>query len=171
MDLDATAKVQIHVGGIYGDRKQAIGRFVERYESLPDTVRKRLVVENDEKLFGLRDCLAICGRTGMPMVFDTFHHACLNKSEPLRQAMEAAGTTWRKGDGVLMVDYSLQEPGQRKGKHSTTIDAKKFTEFLYTTQGLDFDVMLEIKDKETSALKAKSLVEELNRGGSETRPE
>jgi len=51
-----------------------------------------------------------------------------------------------------MVDYSSE--GDKKGAHSQTIDIRLFKRFLEQTQGLDFDVMLEIKDKEKSALKA-----------------
>jgi UV DNA damage endonuclease len=53
-----------------------------------------------------------------------------------------------------MVDYSSQEPGKRPGAHAEHIVADDFRHFLVTTLPADFDIMLEIKDKERSALEA-----------------
>lgn len=161
MGLDSTAKVQIHVGGVYGERGKAIDRFVERYRKLPKLIRKRLAVENDDRLFNLEDCLGINNRTGIPVIFDSFHHECFNKGESFRQAVKAAQKTWKKKDGILMVDYSSQKKIARKGTHSYGIDMKHFRNFIKETKGLDFDMMLEIKDKEKSALKALKLLHEL----------
>jgi len=168
MDLDASAKIQIHVGGMYDNRTRAIDRFIRTYRCLPQAVRNRLVIENDENLFGLRDCLTICEQTGMPMIFDTFHHECLNKNEPLRQAMERAAGTWQTKDGILMVDYSNQAPKLRKGRHCESVDLEKFADFIRETHDLDFDLMLEIKDKETSALAVKNFLSQNKKGGQES---
>ncbi len=53
-----------------------------------------------------------------------------------------------------MVDYSSQKVGERKGRHAQSIDLGAFKDFLEQTRLFDFDLMLEIKDKEKSALKA-----------------
>ena len=50
----------------------------------------------------------------------------------------------------------------RKGTHIYGIDINHFRNFIKKTKGLDFDIMLEIKDKEKSALKALKLLQELN---------
>ena len=63
-----------------------------------------------------------------------------------------------------MVDYSSQQRGQRPGSHAKTLDMKTFKKFLHETRGLDFDLMLEIKDKETSALKALNILREYQNG-------
>ena len=61
---------------------------------------------------------------------------------------------------MLIVDYSSQnkvnggENKGRKGRHAESIDLVLFNRFLKETQNLNFDIMLEIKDKEKSALKA-----------------
>ena len=72
-----------------------------------------------------------------------------------------ANATWDKKDGLLMVDYSAQQPRAIKGKHVDTIDALKFEEFLSSAQSLDFDIILEIKDKEKSAIKAMDVLRNL----------
>jgi len=152
--LNRTAKVQIHVGGVYGDKAESITRFAECYSTLNDRVRRRLVIENDERLYSLRDCLAVHERTGIPVLFDAFHHSILNNGEHLREAMELSAQTWGRQDGVPMVDYSHQKKGHRSGTHSGSLDLTQFRRFVSATGGLDFDLMLEIKDKQKSALRA-----------------
>jgi UV DNA damage endonuclease len=57
-----------------------------------------------------------------------------------------------------MVDYSTQKVDARFGSHAESLDENAFRKFLEQTRGIDFDVMLEIKDKEQSALKAREVV-------------
>lgn len=154
MGLDSTAKVQIHVGGAYGNKPSAIDRFAKNYRSLPEMVKKRLAVENDHKLFSIKDCLEVHRKTRVPIIFDSFHHECLNNGEAMHDAMLAASGTWKKKDGRMMVDYSSQKRESRIGTHTESIDLKHFRDFIRKTKDIDFDIMLEIKDKEKSALKA-----------------
>ncbi len=158
MGLDTSHKIQIHVGGVYGDRGASLSRFVSRYRKLPAKVKRRLVVENDERSYGLADCLEASAGTGVPVVFDTLHHAANNRGEKLREALEEAGSTWGERDGPPMVDYSSQKKGGRPGAHASSLDPEDFRLFLRAVRGLDRDVMLEIKDKERSALAALSLL-------------
>ncbi len=154
MGLDNTAKIQIHLGGVYGDKRSAIYRFIERYNSLSKSLKSRLVIENDDRSYSLEDCLSVHKKIGIPIIFDAFHHQCLNNGETLRQGLELSASTWKESDGIPMVDYSSQQRGQRSGSHAKTLNTASFKKFLQETGGLDFDLMLEIKDKETSALKA-----------------
>jgi UV DNA damage endonuclease len=152
--LDRTAKIQIHVGGVYGDRAGSIQRFIDRFGCLDAAVRDRLVVENDEKSYTLRDCLTVHEGTGLPVLFDVFHHSILNHAEDLRTCLDRASRTWRVEDGVPMVDYSTQAAGKPVGSHTASIDIEDFRAFLAHSRPHDLDIMLEIKDKEASAEKA-----------------
>ncbi len=154
MALPATAKVQIHIGGAYGDKAASMARFVERYRKLSPTVRRRLVIENDDRCYTVADCLEVSRTTKVPVLFDVLHHKLNSSGESLRTALAACARTWRRRDGVPMVDYSSPEPGQRRGRHAEHIARADFRRFLGEVRGLDFDVMLEIKDKEKSALAA-----------------
>lgn len=121
------------------------------------------MIENDDRSYNLDDCLLIHQKTAIPIVFDVFHHSLFNKGEPVKTAVELAHRTWTTTDGILMVDYSNQEPGKKVGRHSSTIDLASFREFIVETNEFDFDVMLEIKDKEKSAIKAIQLLKDLGR--------
>ena len=59
LELDASAKIQIHVGGVYGDKDGSIQRFIERYCSLDEAIRRRLVIENDDRSYTVDDCMKI----------------------------------------------------------------------------------------------------------------
>ena len=154
MELDNSAKIQIHVGGVYKDKKKSIARFTQRFKKLDEIVKKRLVVENDDSRYNLRDCLEINSLTTIPVLFDIFHHEVNTSGESLKKAFELFTKTWENEDGLPMVDYSSQKIGYKIGRHAETINSKYFREFLEETRPFDFDVMLEIKDKQKSALKA-----------------
>ena len=151
MRVDRSAKVQVHVGGVYGDKPASIDRFVKQYDHLDTTIRDRLVIENDERLYSLSDCLAIHERTGIPVIADSFHHSLYNNGEQFTTLLDPVRKTWKASDGIPMVDYSSQEPGKRVGAHALHIEAEDFRQFLRETSPADFDIMLEIKDKEKSA--------------------
>lgn len=154
MGVGMSAKIQIHVGGVYGDKHKSIARFIHRYSELGPRIRRRLVIENDDRSFALADCLRIHDKTGVPVVFDSLHHDLNNCDEPLNEALASAARTWDPKDGLPMVDYSTQAAGARRGKHAESIDPEHFAAFLAKTKEQDFDLMLEIKDKDKSALAA-----------------
>lgn len=158
LGLGADAKIQIHVGGLYGDRKAALHRFVKRFRALPQAVGRRLVVENDDRLFGLADVLRLHEETGIPALLDVFHLECLEGETRPREALARAAGTWSSRDGPPMVDYSSQAPGRPRGTHALTLDPAHFRGFLRNATGMDVDVLLEIKDKEKSALRARRML-------------
>ena len=157
LNLDDSAKLQIHIGGVYGDKIASMERFVNNFEHIDDTIKRRLVIENDERLYTISDCLALNELTGIPVLFDVFHHSINNNGEKTRDLLAGITTTWKPRDGIPMVDYSSQQDGKRSGAHAETLDRKDFQIFLQLTNPYDFDIMLEIKDKEKSALAALSI--------------
>jgi UV DNA damage endonuclease len=163
LGLDLTAKIQIHGGGVYGDKSKSLDRFCSRFEQLDQRVRHRLVVENDDRQYTVADCLAIHRRTGIPVLFDSFHHQLNSRGEDLAAALNMAAATWKKDDGPPMVDYSSQKIGERGGSHSESVDLADFAAFITAVGSLDIDIMLEIKDKEKSALLARGFLVKMKR--------
>lgn len=127
-------------------------RFIEQYKTrLSDGLRQRLVIENDDRLFSVKDCLYIHEHTRIPILFDNLHHDCLNNGETMIEAMKQCFATWPEGQRPL-IDYSTQQTGHRVGRHADHIDEKHFELFARETRDLQFDIMLEIKDKEQSTI-------------------
>jgi UV DNA damage endonuclease len=91
--------VVIHVGGVYGDARASLDRWVSSFEALSDSARSRLVVEHDERCFDLSDVLELHERAGVPVVFDLHHHRCNPASgrEDVAGALTAALDTWPAG--------------------------------------------------------------------------
>lgn len=166
LNLNYSAKIQIHVGGVYGNKEKFMNEFISNYDHLlPDTIKKRLVIENDDFRYNLKDCIRISDELGIPILLDIFHHEW-NDSQNMSMldAIYKSDRTWKRSrDGIPMMDYSSQQPNERKGKHASTIDMEHFNRFFSVVSKFDFDLMLEIKDKEKSALRVIEMLEATNK--------
>jgi UV DNA damage endonuclease len=155
LEVDNSHKIVIHLGGVYGDKQESLGRFVANCKRLDSRIKARLVIENDERCYTVADALGASKAIGLPVVFDVFHHVWNPSLEALsvRSIIERAAKTWRKRDGRLKIHYSNQWPGGPAGAHSKSINVAKFLRFYDTIRDLDVDIMLEVKDKQQSVLK------------------
>lgn len=152
--LDASNKVILHVGGVYGDKQAAMERFIHQYELLDTEIKKRLVIENDDRYYSIRDVLYISSRTGIPVVFDTLHHEIVHDdTQSVMTWMKKAKATWKAKDGRQKIHYSQQDINKKIGAHSQTINANELFTYLEKYQIQDVDIMLEVKDKNISAIK------------------
>ena len=158
MGLDNTAKIQIHVGGVYGDKDSAIKRFINTFGIASNKIKSRLAIENDDYHYSVKDCLRINKETNIPIILDNLHLECLNDGESLIEAYNMIKGTWSKEDGIPMLDYSSQQKDARIGKHTEHLDSNHFKEFIDIMQNQEFDLMFEIKDKEKSVLEAQRLM-------------
>lgn len=154
MNLPISAKIQLHVGGGYGNKKSSIKRFVNVYNKLDESIKSRLVIENDDHIYTLKDCIFLSKKIKIPILFDYFHHSIYNNGENIKDCYNDLIKTWKICDGIPMMDYSSQKIGKKPGTHADKIDINDFKNFIELSRPYDFDVMLEIKDKEISALKA-----------------
>jgi UV DNA damage endonuclease len=172
MGLGPEAVVVLHVGGAAGGHAAAADRFLSGFEQLGERARARLVLENDDRVFGVKDALAVAERAGVPVVFDVHHHHC-HDPEGIddREALELALATWPEGvtpkvhfsSPRLDVGERRRRVGRRVERtpvlpdvrlHADLIDPIAFQQFLrYTAAGLDFDVMLEAKAKDLAVLR------------------
>ena len=155
MGLGNEHKIVLHIGGAYGDKVEASKRFVSTYRTLPQGVKDRLILENDDKLFTISEVLAIAREVGCPVVFDNLHHKINPSKEALTdtQWIEACASTWKEKDGKQKIHYAQQAPRKRQGSHSPSIALDDFLLFYEALPDKDIDIMLEVKDKNISALK------------------
>jgi UV DNA damage endonuclease len=161
MGLDKSHKVQLHLGGLHGEPEESIKVFINRYEQLPMQIKQRLVIENDERVASLQDCLRIHEACGIPILFDTLHHQIKRHDETVLKGLDLAMKTWDTKDGIPMVDYSTQDPDKKPGAHTQTLDVDNFRSFIKSLRKRDIDIMLEIKNKEASALQARLVLDNL----------
>ncbi|PKM94679.1 MAG: UV DNA damage repair endonuclease UvsE [Firmicutes bacterium HGW-Firmicutes-1] len=148
-------KIVLHIGGIYNDKAEAIKRFITNYHHLQDSVKQRLIIENDDKSYNISDVLEIGTALSAPVVFDNLH----NKINPSNKEMSdlywinECRKTWKGKDGQQKIHYSQQDPFKKAGSHSSTIYINEFMEFYDNIDRSDLDIMLEVKDKNLSAVK------------------
>lgn len=154
LQVDFSNKIVLHIGGVYGDKEAAIKRFKENYLMLPECVTNRLVIENDEKSFSVEDVLQIGVDLKIPVVFDNLHNK-LNPSIHKLYEMELikmCSKTWMREDGKQKIHYSQQKENGKPGAHSDTINVEEFLDFYYIIKDFNIDIMLEVKDKNLSAI-------------------
>lgn len=86
--------ITLHGGGAYGDKQQALQRLIRTIDQLPEPVRTRLALENDDRVYTPADLLPICAATGIPFVYDVHHHRCLADGQTVEAITEQALATW-----------------------------------------------------------------------------
>jgi UV DNA damage endonuclease len=94
MGLDVSPQYAINIHGGKSDR---ITRLVDQINSLPDNIRKRLTLENDETAYNVIDLLDVHLKTGVPIVWDSHHHTFNDGDLSLEDAFMATAETWPKG--------------------------------------------------------------------------
>jgi UV DNA damage endonuclease len=158
MRLGPEHKLIVHGGGTYGDKAGALARFHDNYLSLPEAIRSRLVVENDERHYSAQDVLGLSAATGLPVVFDALHDA-FNPSPafPSRaRLLQACFATWRAHDGPPEVHFSSWEPSKKEGAHADWLDPDDFLAFARDTGETPVDCLLEAKQKELALLRLRA---------------
>lgn len=148
-------KIVLHIGGVYNDKKAAVKRFISNYQYLEQSVKKRLVLENDDKSYNICDLLEIGTNLNQPVIFDNLHNkinSC-DKEKNDYYWINECRKTWREKDGQQKIHYSQQDCEKSRGAHSNTIRINEFMEFYNNLEMKDMDIMLEVKDKNLSAIK------------------
>jgi len=164
LGVDSSNKIILHIGGGYGDKNAAMNRFIENYKRLSTSVKNRLVIENDDKIFNIEDILFVSGKSNIPVVFDNLHHQCNHEIDmPIKEIMKKVAKTWQEKDGNVKVHYSQQNPIKQIGAHSNTIIVKNFLEYYEVVKEFNLDIMLEVKDKDISAIKCNLIVNNMDK--------
>ncbi|GAB3898559.1 UV DNA damage repair endonuclease UvsE [Larkinella knui] len=152
-------KINIHVGGTYGDKKATLARFAQNFRFLSENLRARLTVENDDRpsLYTVADLVGLHQAIGIPIVFDYFHHSLNPGHQTEEEAFLTAYATW---DVRPVFHYSdsrqaHEDPRARREAHA---------DWLYSsvnTYGKDVDIVFESKMKELSVLRLRGEEPEL----------
>ena len=173
MELGPEAVLVTHVGGTYGDRETSRARWAQVWPSLPEPVRRRLVLEHDDLRFSAADVLWIHGETGVRLVFDHQHFWCLNPERlDMVETLGRILATWPEGvrpklhyssprtefralkrrDRTTKRLKNVQLPPVWTG-HADFTNPFEFARFMRDMAPFTFDVMLEGKAKDISLLK------------------
>ena len=148
-------KINIHIGGAYGDKPAAMERFCKNFELLPESVKSRLTVENDDKasMYSVKELYnGVYKRIGVPIVFDYHHHRFCDGGLGEQEALELAISTWPEG----ITPATHYSESRREEQGDDTIRVQAHSDYIYDkidTYGNDIDIMVEAKRKELAVKK------------------
>ncbi len=142
--------INIHGGGAYGNKEAALEVLRKNIESLPGSVRSRLTLENDDKVYTPTDLLPVCKDTGVPLVYDVHHHRCLPDGLSINEATDLACSTWRT-EPLFHISSPLEGwEGPKPHRHHDYIAISDFPEEWF---GRSLTVEVEAKAKELAVIK------------------
>jgi UV DNA damage endonuclease len=147
--------INIHAGGVYGDKPSALSRLAAAIETLPDPVRKSLTLENDDRSYTPQDLFPVCSDLNIPLVYDVHHHRCLGDGLSVEAATELSMKTWDR-EPLFHISsprdgWSAPDPR----KHHDYIDIRDLPNHWLS---MDITVEVEAKAKE---LAIKKLMDDL----------
>ena len=145
--------INIHAGGVYGDKQAALQRFGEVYAGLPESVRSRLTLENDDVSYTPEDLLPLCVKQGIPLVYDVHHHRCNPDGLSVEEATEVAAATWRTVGREQYCHISSPKTGWKSGTprpHADYIDPEDVPDCWL---GRNMTVDVEAKAKELAVVR------------------
>jgi UV DNA damage endonuclease len=111
---------------IHGGKSKRADALIETIRGLPDPIRSRLALENDESAYSAAEILSICQRSGVPMVFDAHHHIVKEKLDSYEhpsvgEMVLAARGTWPDPEWQLVHISNGREHFQDR-RHSDLIE-------------------------------------------------
>lgn len=142
--------INIHAGGAYGDKPAALKRLAKALLRLKKDVRKRLTIENDDRLYTPADLLPFCKKYCIPMVYDIHHHRCLPDGLSVKKVTDLTIKTW---DREPLFHLSSPKHGWSKDHarwHHNYINIKDFPK---EWRRLNITVEVEAKAKELAVKK------------------
>lgn len=156
MGLERSHKypINIHINTTKPSKEESAERFIEEYNKLPDTVKSRLVLENDDKKsqFTPTDLYTlIYKRIGVPITYDYLHHKCNPDELSEKEALELCISTWPKNIPAL-THFS----DSRKLFEDSSVKDVAHSDWIWSkieTYGKVFDIELEVKMKDLALLK------------------
>ena len=137
------APMNMHVHNRNGSLNEIIDRFMTNFNRLDENCRKRLVIENDDKIncWSVNELVnAFHDQTKIPITFDYLHHKCHPDSLNEEEALKMCYNTWHNHKPLF--HYSESKPGNNPRAHADYADTP------FNTYGLDFDIDMELKMKD-----------------------
>ena len=145
--------INIHGGGVYGDKQGALERFRRVFPMLSPRVRSRLTIENDDISYTVRDLLPLAESLGIPLVYDVHHHRCLPDGLSVEEATRLAGTTWQANGREQYCHISSPRAGWQGGNPKPHADYIDPDDVPACWQGRSMTVDIEAKAKELAVLR------------------
>ena len=152
---DYNSPMNMHIHNKNGNYSDIIDRFMRNFDRLDDNCKRRLVIENDDKIncWSVKELTNIFNPiSNIPITFDYLHHACHPDGLTENEAIRACYATW--GDYRPLFHYSESRPGNNPRAHDDYAKNK------FCTHNLDFDLDFELKMKDKAILQYRKDIDE-----------
>lgn len=146
------SKINIHLGGAFGQKEESMDRWCRNFEQVPASVKSRLTVENDDKAkcYSVVDLRKVHERTGVPIVFDYHHHKFCDGGLSERDALYLAASTWPKD--IRPCTHYSESANKREGRDVSATAHSNFVDGPVNSHGLEIDCVIEAKAKELAVI-------------------
>ena len=149
----------LHVGSSVLGKENSLKRFINNFNKLDLEIQNMIAIENDDKVYNIKDVLDLCETLKVPFVLDYHHYICNNDGEELDFYIKRIFDTWK---GIPKIHFSTPKSKLKKEfrSHHEYINSDDFINFLKILKKYDrdIDIMLEAKGKDDALFR---LVREL----------
>ena len=149
-ELVGAELINIHLGGAYGNKTEALGRFAKSFRMLSRRARERLGIENDDVSYTPLDVLRACELTGAPFVYDIHHHRCLPDALSEEEATEHCVAIWKELGREPWLHISSPKDGWKSRNPKAHADYINPSDFPECWRGIRATVDVEAKAKESA---------------------
>lgn len=136
----------LHIGSSVFGKEKSIKRFIYQFHKLPNYLKNSIVIENDDKIFTIEDCVNIHKDLNIPIVLDYHHHFC----NPSNISFETVFSTWKNIRPKVHFSTPKSKLKKEFRSHNDYINSDDFINFLEQIKSLpfDIDIMIEAKKKD-----------------------
>lgn len=145
----------LHIGSSVLGKQNSIKRFINNFNKLPLYLKECIALENDDKIYNIKDCLELCEKLNIPMVLDYHHHLCNNDNLDINIYLKRIINTWKNINPKIHFSSPKNNTKKDFRTHHDYINPIEFIKFLDKIKNLniDLDIMLECKAKDEALFK------------------
>ncbi len=148
-------QLTIHGGGAQEGKRAALERLARGLGRLSTRARRRIALENDDRVYTPRDLLPLCERESVPLVYDVHHHRCNPDGLDEEEATEAAAATWGKREPWVHLSSPREGWSASDPRHHADYIAWKDVPRSWLVRRMTIDVEAKAKERAVLALKSR----------------
>lgn len=150
----------LHIGGNTFGKKNSISRFINNFNTLSKDIQESIAIENDDKIFNIRDCVYISKNINVPVILDYHHHICNHDELDINDYLKDILSSWHNTTPKMHFSSPKNKTKKDFRSHNDYINVDDFINFIDLLKPFnhDVDIMIEAKAKDEALFR---LVREL----------
>ena len=150
----------LHIGGNTFGKKNSISRFINNFNTLSKDIQESIAIENDDKIFNIRDCVYISKNINVPVILDYHHHICNHDELDINDYLKDILSSWHNTTPKMHFSSPKNKTKKDFRSHNDYINVDAFINFIDLLKPFnhDIDIMIEAKAKDEALFR---LVREL----------